>query len=102
MEMPEITRAIAATTSIASSLGLPVEDAVVLHNSNKLALRLTPSEVFARVAPIGQEVAQLEIDIARQLTDLGSPVVALEPRVDPLRPGIVWDRGCGLGSSPDL
>jgi len=84
MEMPEITRAIAATTSIASSLGLPVEDAVVLHNSNKLALRLTPSEVFARVAPIGQEVAQLEIDIARQLTDLGSPVVALEPRVDPL------------------
>ncbi|MGW5188475.1 phosphotransferase enzyme family protein [Kribbella sp. NPDC004138] len=84
MEMTEITRAIAAATSIASSLGLPVEDAVVLHNSNKLALRLTPCEVFARVAPIGQEVAQLEIEIARQLTDLGSPVVALEPRVDPL------------------
>jgi hypothetical protein len=60
------------------------DDAVVLHNSNKLALRLTPCDVFARVAPVGQEVAQLEVELARRLAEVGSPVCTLEPRVDPL------------------
>jgi hypothetical protein len=36
MEMSDITRAIAAATSIAASLGLRADDAIVLHNSNKL------------------------------------------------------------------
>jgi hypothetical protein len=84
MEMSDITRAIAAATSLATSLGLPVEDAIVLHNSNKLALRLTPCDVLARVAHVGQEVAQLEVDLAQRLAEVGSPVGALEPRVDPL------------------
>ncbi|MFI6831299.1 phosphotransferase [Kribbella sp. NPDC050241] len=84
MEMSDITRAIAAATSIAASLALPVNDAVVLHNSNKLALRLTPCDVFARVAPVGQEVAQFEVELAQRLAEAGSPVGALEPRVDPL------------------
>jgi hypothetical protein len=84
MEKPELTRAIAAATSVASSLDLETTDAVVLHNSNKLALRLTPCDVFARVAPEGQEVAQLEIELAQRLAEVGSPVAALEPRVDPL------------------
>ena len=56
----------------------------MLHNSNKLALRLMPCEVFARVAPVGQEVAQLEVELAQRLDEVGSPVCALEPRVDPL------------------
>jgi hypothetical protein len=84
MEMPELTRAIAAASSIAGSLGLPADDAVVLHNSNKLALRLTPYDVFARVAPLGQEVSQFEVELAQRLAEVGSPVAALEPRVEPL------------------
>src|ERR1700742_2370493 len=84
MEMPDVTRAIAAATSIVASFGLPADDAVVLHNSNKLALRLTPCDVFARVAPVGEEVAQLEIELSQRLAEAGSPVAVLEPRVDPL------------------
>ncbi|TCC66527.1 aminoglycoside phosphotransferase family protein [Kribbella pittospori] len=82
--MSDITRAIAAATSIAASFDLPVNDAIVLHNSNKLALRLTPCDVFARVAPVGEQAAQFEIEIAQRLAEVGSPVGALEPRVDPL------------------
>ncbi|MGW6195914.1 phosphotransferase family protein [Kribbella sp. NPDC055110] len=84
MDTSEVTRAIAAATSIAASLGLQADDAIVLHNSNKLALRLTPCDVFARVAPVGQEVAELEIEVAQLLAEVGCPVSALEPRVDPL------------------
>jgi len=84
MEMSDVTRAIAAATSVAASLDLAVNDAIVLHNSNKLALRLTPCDVFARVAHVGQEVAQLEIELAQRLAELGCPVAALDPRVDSL------------------
>lgn len=82
--MPDVTRAIAAATSVAASLGLPASDAVVLRNSNKLAVRLTPCDVLARVARAGQEVAQLEVELAQRLTEAGCPVCPLEPRVDPL------------------
>ncbi|UED88581.1 aminoglycoside phosphotransferase family protein [Streptomyces profundus] len=83
MEMSDVTRATTAATSIAASLGLPVSGATVLHNSNKLALRLTPCDTFARVAPVGQEVAQFEVDLAQRLVEAGSPVCPLDPRVDP-------------------
>jgi hypothetical protein len=83
VETSDITRAVAAATSIAASLDLPATDAVVLQNSNKLALRLTPCDVFARVAPAGEEVAQFEVDLAGRLAEVGSPVCALAPRVDP-------------------
>lgn len=83
MEIPDLTRAIAAATSVAASLGLPAADATVLHNSNKLALRLTPCDVFARVAPVGQEVAQFEVELAQRLAEVGSPVCPLESRADP-------------------
>jgi hypothetical protein len=79
----DVARAIAAATSIAASLDLPADDAVVLHNSNKLALRLTPCDVFARVAPEGQEVARFEVELAQRLAEVGSPVGRLEPRADP-------------------
>jgi hypothetical protein len=74
---------VAAAKSIASALDLTVDDAVVLHNSNKLALRLLPCDVLARVAPVGQEVARLEIELAQRLAETGSPVAVLEPRVEP-------------------
>ncbi|WP_034271944.1 phosphotransferase enzyme family protein [Actinospica robiniae] len=84
METPDLTRAIAAATSIATSLDLPVTDAIVLHNSNKVALRLTPCDVFARIAPVGQEVAQFEVEVAQRLAEVGAPVCPLEPRADPI------------------
>ncbi|MCW8217585.1 MULTISPECIES: phosphotransferase [Streptomyces] len=83
METTDVTRAIAAATSVAASLDLPAGDAIVLHNSNKLALRLTPCDVFARVAPVGQEVAQFEVELAQKLVEAGCPVCPLEPRADP-------------------
>jgi len=73
----------AAAMSIASSLGLAVDDAIVLHDSNKLTVRLLPCDVVARVAPVAQQVAQFEIELAQRLAESGSPVAALDPRVEP-------------------
>ena len=50
MQASDVRRATAAATSIASDLGLAVDDAVVLHDSNLLTLRLLPCDVVARVA----------------------------------------------------
>ncbi|WP_225847467.1 phosphotransferase [Streptomyces sp. HPF1205] len=83
MEMSDAARAVAAAMSVAASLGLPVGDAVVLHNSNKLAVRLTPCDVFARIAHAGQEVARFEVELAGRLAEGGWPVCPLEPRADP-------------------
>jgi Phosphotransferase enzyme family len=71
----------AAVTSIAAELDLWVDHALVLQNSNKLALRLLPCDVLARVAVGGPDVAALEVDIGQQLGARGCPVAALEPRV---------------------
>jgi hypothetical protein len=83
VEMSDVARAIAAATSVAASLDLPASDAIVLHNSNRLALRLTPCDVLARVAPFRQEAAQFEVELAQRLAEVGCPVGRLEPRVDP-------------------
>jgi hypothetical protein len=82
--MSGVTRAIAAATSVATSLGLPASDALVLRNSNRLALRLTPCDVLARVHPADHEAAQLEVDLVQRLAGAGCPVGLLDPRVDPL------------------
>ncbi|MGW6457943.1 aminoglycoside phosphotransferase family protein, partial [Streptomyces sp. NPDC055078] len=82
--MTGITRAIAAATSVAASLDLPADDAIVLHNSNRLALRLTPCDVLARVAPAGHGAAQFEVEFAQLFARAGCPAGLLEPRVDPL------------------
>lgn len=73
--------ALAAAISTASSLGLAVDNTIVLHDSNKLTVRLLPCDVLARVAPATDHVAQFELDIAQQLAS--GPVAALEPRVPP-------------------
>ena len=83
MEVSDVSRATAAAISTAIELDLAVDDATVLHNSNKLALRLLPCNVLARVARVGHEVAEFEVDLAQRLADTGSPVAALEPRVGP-------------------
>jgi len=69
--------------STASSLDLTVDDAIVLHDSNKLTLRLLPCDVLARVAPVAHQVAQFEIELAQRLAESESPVAALDPRVEP-------------------
>jgi hypothetical protein len=84
MDARDVSRATAAAISIATALDLRTNDAIVLQNSNKLALHLLPCDVFARVAHAGREVAGLEVELATRLTDVGSPVAALEPRVEPL------------------
>jgi len=83
VEAEFVSRAMAAATALARKLHLRVDDAVVIHNSNKLALRLLPCDVFARVALVGQEVGALEVELALRLAGIASPVAALEPRVEP-------------------
>jgi thiamine kinase-like enzyme len=83
MQASEFSRAMAAAISTASSLGLTVDDTVVLHDSNKLTVRLLPCDVVARVAPVAEQVAQFEIELAQRLTEFEGPVGALEPRVPP-------------------
>ena len=74
----------AAATSIAAGCNLPVDDATVVHNSNRLAVRLSPCDVLARVAHVGREVAQFEVMVAQGLAESeGCPVAALDPRVAP-------------------
>ncbi len=83
MQVSELPRAVAAARAAAASLGLAADEAVVLHDSNKLTLRLLPCDVVARVAPVADQVARLEVELAQRLTEMGSPVAALAPRVTP-------------------
>jgi aminoglycoside phosphotransferase (APT) family kinase protein len=69
--------------SIAAALGLAADDAIVLHDSNKLTVRLLPCDVVARVAPVAHQVAQFEIGLAQRLAESGSPVAVPDPRVEP-------------------
>jgi hypothetical protein len=83
MHAAEVPRAVAAARTTASALGLTVDDAVVLHDSNKLAVRLLPCEVLARVAHEAHQVAEFEVELAQWLATTESPVAALDPRVEP-------------------
>ncbi|MCX4904484.1 phosphotransferase [Streptomyces sp. NBC_00878] len=84
MEPLELRRAVEAGRATALELGLEVDDVVVVQNSDRVALRLVPCEVLARVAPSGHLVgSEFEVEVARRLTDVGAPVAELDPRVDP-------------------
>jgi Ser/Thr protein kinase RdoA (MazF antagonist) len=83
MQASDVSRAVAAAMSIASSLDLTADDAIVIHNSNKLTLRVLPCDVLARIAPVAHQNAQFEIELAQRLAEYGSPVAALEARVEP-------------------
>ena len=84
MEPSEVQRALEAGRSTASALGLRVDDAIVVHNSNRIAVRLTPCDVLARVAPVAHQAsAEFEVEVGRRLAEAGSPVEELEPRVEP-------------------
>ena len=82
MEPSELRRAVAAAISTASELGLTADAALVLHDSNRVALRVMPCDVLARVAgPAHAGVAPLEIEIAQRLAQLDAPVAEVAPRV---------------------
>jgi hypothetical protein len=83
MHPSEVASATAAAMSIAASLDLAADDAVVLNDSNTLTLRLLPCDVVARVTPVAQQNARFQIEVARRLTEAGSPVAALDPRIEP-------------------
>lgn len=84
MHTSQVEPAVGAAVSVASALGLRVDDAVVLHDSNRLALRLLPCEVLARVAHVeGRSGAEFEVEVARRLAETDSPVASLDPRVVP-------------------
>jgi hypothetical protein len=83
MQASEVSRAVVAAMSVASSVDLTVDDAIVLHNSNRLTVRLLPCDVLARVAPVAHQVAQFEVELAQRLAESGCPVATLEPRVAP-------------------
>jgi len=65
-----VSLAVAAVTSLAEILDLHVDEAVVIQNSNQLALRLLPCDSFVRVALVGQEVAALEVKVAQGIAAL--------------------------------
>ena len=85
-----VARATAAASSLAEAVDLPVNEVVVIQNSNTLALRLLPCDTFARTALVGQEVAALEVQVAKSLTAVTAPIASLDPRVEPQRVRARW------------
>jgi hypothetical protein len=83
MQASDVVCAVGAAMDVASGLGLAVADARVLHNSNKLSLRLLPCDVVARVAFAAFEEFEAELEIGRRLAEVGGPVASLVPRVEP-------------------
>lgn len=84
MEAAEARRAVAAAMSTASELDLAADDAIVLSDSNRLVIRLTPCDVVARVTPMTHFAsAEREVELVRRLAQLDSPVAALDARVEP-------------------
>ena len=74
----------AACRVVAVACGLRVDDAVVLNDSNRLAVHLQPCDVLARVAPRARRNgAEFEIEVARRLAETGAPLATLDPRVEP-------------------
>jgi hypothetical protein len=69
---------------VAAGCGLRVDDAVVLNDSNRLAVHLRPCDVLARVAPRArQNGADFEVTVARRLAVTGAPLATLDRRVEP-------------------
>ncbi len=86
MHTSQIQPAVDAAVSSASELGLSVDDAGVIQNSNRLAVRLLPCRVLARVTARvrrNQEAAAFEVEMARRFEEADCPIAVLEPRVEP-------------------
>jgi Phosphotransferase enzyme family len=80
VEASEVRRAVQAGRAAVSALGLQVDDVAVIHNSDRVALRLIPCDVLARVAPSAQLAdSEFEVEVARGLAGTDGPVAELEP-----------------------
>ena len=73
----------AAARATAGDLGLRADRSVVLHDANRITLRLLPCDLLVRVAPATHQGAQFELDLAQQLVEAGCPMAAVDPRVEP-------------------
>ena len=83
MDPFQLQAAAEAARSTASALGLRADDAVVLQNANRVALRLTPCDVIARVSPATHQAAtEFEVEVARRLAETSAPIGGLDPRVE--------------------
>lgn len=77
-------RAVDAAVATASGLGLDVDDAVVLSDSNRMVVRLRPCDTVVRVSPVSHFAsAEQEAELARRLGAAGGPIAPLDPRVEP-------------------
>lgn len=84
MQASQIQRAVAAARSTACDLGYQVNDAIVIHNSDRIAVRLTPCDLLVRIAPEAwADDFQFEAEVARRLAATDSPVGVLAPRAEP-------------------
>ena len=81
MEASEARRAVEAGAATASALGLRVDDVAVIHNSDRIALRLVPCDVLARVAPSAHRAgSEFEVEVARRLAEpMARPPVEADP-----------------------
>lgn len=84
MEATELRRAIEAASTTTAALGLQVDEAVVLNNSDRVVLRLIPGDVLVRIGPLAHRAGfEFEVEVARRLTEVGGPVAELDPRTEP-------------------
>lgn len=84
METSVRHRAVAATASLAASSGLAVDDTVVLHDSNRLVVRLLPCNIVARVSPLGWYSQRSEVEFAQRVTaETNGLIAGLDPRLEP-------------------
>ncbi|WP_327109335.1 phosphotransferase [Nonomuraea glycinis] len=84
MDTSETRRAVETARAAAAALGLEVDDAAVIHNSDRIAMRLLPCDVLVRVAPSAHRADfAFEVEVARRLAEVDGPVAELDPRVEP-------------------
>jgi hypothetical protein len=85
VEPPELQQAVDAGKHVAAEQGLRADDAVLLHNSNRIAVRLLPCDSLARVAPLAYQSPDddFELVVGLRLAAVDSPVAEPDPRVPP-------------------
>jgi hypothetical protein len=83
MRGADLAEAVRATTEAARDVGLEVDEAEVVHDSNDVAIRLHPCDALARTSVGGRPSADRQVAVARGLAEAGAPVAALDPRVPP-------------------
>ncbi|MFD7732260.1 aminoglycoside phosphotransferase family protein [Kitasatospora phosalacinea] len=84
MEPSLLHRAIATARATAAELGLAADESVVVHDSDRVVLRLLPCDTLVRVARAADLAdSAFEVEVARRVAGAGGPVARLDPRVEP-------------------